>query len=438
VLQREKPVPVWGRAAAGENVRVEFAGATRSVKTARADAEGRWRVQLDAMSASKTPAKITVTGRNQVTISDILVGDVWLCSGQSNMMMSVRQVRDADREIAQAKYPLIRHFAVQASVSDTPQTEAGGKWEAATPQTVRAFTAAGYFFALELQRRLDVPIGLIKATLGGSPVEGWISQESLANPSFSVVHERWDAIKSKMKGEGMRNQPSGLYNGLIVPLQPYALKGFLWYQGEGNHERAREYGLLFRTLIKQWRRDFQQGDLPFVFVQLPDYAEPGDQTGVTWAWLREQQATALQLPNVSMAVTIDSNEPTEHHPKNKQEFGRRLALVALRDVYGQKVRASGPVFVGARRDGSALRLDFRDATGLKLTGDARAAFQIAGENRVFEPAEAVIEGDDVVVSSPRVHAPVAVRFEWTNTPTVFLVNDTGLPAAPFRTDDWDE
>jgi sialate O-acetylesterase len=438
VLQRDKPVTVWGTAAAGEAVNVEFTGRVHSTKNTQADGQGHWRVELDLMAASAQPATLVVTGRNVVTVSDILVGDVWLCSGQSNMMMAVRQVANAEREMAAANYPLIRHFTVKAAVANSPQAQADGEWQATTPDNVKLFTAAGYFFALNLHRELGVPIGLIKATLGGSPIEGWLSQEALmSDPAFNVVHDRWEQLKPKVKGDGFRNQPSGLYNGLIVPMEPYTLKGFLWYQGEGNHRYPLEYGFLFRTMITQWRRDFRQGDLPFVFVQLPDYAEPGDKTEQSWAWLREQQASALSLQKVSMAVTIDIGDPKDHHPTNKQEVGRRLALVTLKDVYGRGVRARGPVFDEARRDGAALRLHFREADGLKLTGEASQAFLIAGENHNFVPANARIEGTDVVVSAAGVTAPIAVRFEWTNTPTVFLVNRTGLPAAPFRSDRWE-
>jgi sialate O-acetylesterase len=434
VLQQGIKNKVWGKADPGEQVTVTFAGQT---KTATAAADGSWGVFLDPVQEYGGPHTLTVKGKNTVTFTDVLIGEVWVCSGQSNMMMFVRQVANAEREMAAANYPQIRHFTVKSMVSDAPRTQADGEWQPTTSGNVKSFTATGYFFALNLHRELGVPIGIIKATLGGSPIEGWISQEALADPPFKVVHERWMEMKPRIKGDSVRNQPSGLYNGLIVPLEPYTLKGFLWYQGEGNHRRPLEYGRLFRTMITQWRHDFGQGDLPFVFVQLPDYAEPGDKTGQSWAWLREQQASALQLPNVSMAVTIDIGDPKDHHPTNKQEVGRRLALVALKDVYGLKVRASGPVFDWAKREGTDFRLHFREADGLKLKGDVDRAFLIAGENREFVPAQARVEGSDVVVSAAGVTAPTAMRFEWTNTPTGFLVNSTGLPAAPFRTDNWE-
>jgi sialate O-acetylesterase len=439
VLQRDKPVVVWGMAAPSEAVEVEFAGAVHSTASTRADAQGHWRVDLAPMKASANPGKLTVRGHNLTVVSDVLVGDVWLCSGQSNMMMMVREVNNAEKELAAAHYPLIRHFTVRSVVSDSPLLDAEGSWQATTPENAKEFTAAGYFFALNLHRELGVPIGLIKATLGGSPIEGWMSQEALASdPAFKIVHERWVELRPRITGiGGMRNQPSGLYNGLIVPMEPYTLKGFLWYQGESNYERHQEYGLLFRTMITQWRRDFQQGDLPFLFVQLPGYVQLQDHTEQGWAWVREQQASVLNLPNVSMAVAVDIGDPRDVHPKNKQEVGRRLALVALKDFYGRDVQARGPILDGASREGSAFRLHFRNADGLELTGDPRGAFLIAGENRGFVPGDAKVEGDDVVVSAAEVSAPAAVRFEWSNNPAAFLVNRAKLPAAPFRTDHWE-
>jgi sialate O-acetylesterase len=438
ILQRDKPVAVWGTAAPDETVRVEFVGRVRSAGNTKADARGRWRVDLAPMAASAEPGKLMIAGHNVITVSDVLVGDVWLCSGQSNMMMMVREVNDAQKELAVAHYPLIRHFTVQSVVSESPLLQADGVWQATTPENVKEFTATGYFFALNLQRELGVPIGIIKATLGGSPIEGWMSQEALASdPAFGVVYKRWDGMKGRATGKALRNMPSGLYNGLIVPMEPYTLKGFLWYQGEANYQYHQEYGLLFRAMITQWRRAFKQGDLPFLFVQLPGFDEPTDPTKQGWAWRREEQASALNLPHVSMAVTVDIGDPRDIHPKNKQEVGRRLALVALKDIYGRDIQARGPIFDGATREGSSFRLHFRNADGLELIGEPRGAFLIAGENRAFVPADAKVEGNDVMVSAAEVSAPVAVRFAWSNNPTAFLVNRAKLPAAPFRTDRWE-
>lgn len=437
VLQRGKPVAVWGTADAHEAVRVELHGrAARSAETI-ADADGKWRVDLAALEASAQPAALVVRGKNTLTVHDVLVGDVWLCSGQSNMFFYVRQAMNAEKEIAAANHPLIRQFLVKSVVSDRPLEMIDGEWQICSPQTVKTFTAVGYFFARDLQKAIGVPIGIIRATLGGSPIEGWMSASALArDPAFSIVAERWEAMRPKVKGDGIRAQPSGLYNGLIAPLEPYGLTGFLWYQGEGNHEHPREYGLLFRTMITQWRRDFGQGDLPFLFVQLPNYAEPGDTSNELWAWLRESQASALSLPNTGMAVTIDIGHPAQHHPTNKQEVGRRLALIAQRQVYGRAVADSGPTFDRIEKQGGALRVYFKKAEGLHGVGDLRHMFLLAGPDRTFAPAQCRVDGNTVVISSPAVANPVAVRFEWTNVPDGYLMNSEGLPAAPFRTDRW--
>jgi sialate O-acetylesterase len=471
VLQRGKPVSVWGTANPGEEVKVQFKDQT---KVGKAGSSGHWSVKLDALSASAEPATLRVTGKDStVTLNKVVVGEVWLCSGQSNMNMPLSQAMDAEREIANASYPLIQYFEVNGAVADQRMETAGGEWTPCLPKNAARFTAAGYFFARELQRELGVPIGIIKSTLGGSPIEGWMSREALASdPAFAVVHERWNQIAAGIRKRSLeyeqqlaawnqrkrvaessgqaftepkpvrgpeksdRNKPSGLYNGLIAPLEPFTLAGFLWYQGEGNAPRAGEYARLFSTMIRQWRRDFQQNDLPFLFVQLPLFAPANDESGQQWAWLREAQASALTLPNTGMAVAIDLGETNNIHPLNKQEVGRRLALVALRKVYGRNVEDSGPAFAGIKREGAALRIQFENAAGLRGTAAAMKSFELAGADKKFLPAEARIDGQSVVVSANGMLAPVAVRYAWTNVPEGFLFNSRDLPAAPFRSDHW--
>lgn len=430
VLQRGKPVPVWGRADAGEEVKVEFAG--QSLHT-RAESDGRWRVDLAPMLANADPAQLVVTGKNRVTVSNVLIGEVWLCSGQSNMNMALRQALEAEREIAAANYPLIRHFVVKSKVSDGPAEMTAGEWKTCTPENAGSFTAVGYFFGRELLRNLNVPIGLMKATLGGSPVEAWMSAEALASdPAFAVVGPRWEQLKPKVE-PGNRNQPSGLYNGLIHPLQPVALAGFLWYQGEGNSERAGEYEKLFSTMIRQWRRDFRQGDLPFVFAQLPKWLPKDPLRGQDWPALRAAQAAvAAAVPNTHMAVTLDVGDKDDLHPKNKQEVGRRLALLALANVYGQPVAFSGPVLKGVERVGSGLRLFFDHAEGLRIAGDPKAGFEIADEKGTFWPATAFEDGNRLWIESGKVLEPSVVRYAWSNLPEAYLFNRAELPAAPFR------
>lgn len=471
VLQRGKPVTVWGTATPGENIKVEFKGQT---KLATADNSGKWKVKLDALPASAEPAKLTVTGQNTITVNGVLVGEVWLCSGQSNMNLPLTQARDAANEIAAAKHPLIHYFEVKSAVSDQPLDMADGEWKTCAPEIAGAFTAVGYFFARELQRELGVPVGIFKSTLGGSPIEGWMSAQALAeNPAAAAAAETdwkplaaafdkrtaeyqtrladWESRKTKAltSGENFtvpkpvraqersdRKRPSGLYNGFIHPLEPMTLAGFLWYQGEGNASAPGDYRALFPALIRHWRGDFQQADLPFLFVQLPNFAHTNDPSGQQWAWQREAQASVLSLPNVGMAVTIDVGDPGDIHPANKQEVGRRLALIALRKVYGREVEASGPVYAGMERQGSSLRLHFTHAAGLLFKGATTNAFTVADSDRRFVPAEARIEEDVVEVSASGISEPAAVRYNWENNPAGWLLNAQSLPTAPFRSDNW--
>lgn len=470
VLQQGVPVPVWGTAEAWESVTVKFKGQVRTTVT---DEHGRWQVRLDSLTASTEPAQLVVAGRNTITVGDVLVGEVWLCSGQSNMLFRVNEGRDAKREIAAADHPLIREFSVKSMIADAPLVTVGGEWQTCSPATVGEFTAVGYFFARDLQARLGVPVGLIKATLGGSPIEGWMSAEALARTAnAAAIERRWRGMATdynvrtaryerelaawnqarltaqsshtpftaakpvKAYNDNDRNRPGGLYNGFIHPLEPYALAGFLWYQGEGNTGRASEYAELFQTMIAQWRSDFAQPARPFLFVQLASYDDPKDKSGQSWAWLRAAQAKALDLQNTGMAVAMDLGNPSNIHPTNKQAVGGRLARLALKNVYGLSINDRGPVFASTQREGTVLRLKFANAAGLSLVGDPHVAFAIAGEDRRFVPANAVVSGDTVVVSAVEITAPVAVRFNWVNSSLVTLQNDAGLPAAPFRSDNW--
>lgn len=472
VLQRGQPVVVWGRAAAAERVEVKFADQTHSVIT---PADGRWRVTLKPLRASAQPAELIASGANTVRVRDVLVGDVWLCSGQSNMAWSVRNSMDAEREIAAANFPLIRHFKVESTPAERPAEEVGGSWTACSPETVGNFSAVAYFFARDLHRSLDVPIGLVNSSWGGTQIEAWMSEAALcADPAAKEIYARWETrlaeypakvkdhsaamekwkanqtaaqaagkkfarkAPAKPEGPGSRWRPAALYNGMVSPLVPYALRGAIWYQGETNASRHFEYGSLFTAMIEQWRADFGQ-PLPFYFVQLANFESRGGNTGDVWAYLREAQAEALALPATGMVVTIDIGDPKNIHPVNKQEVGRRLALHARKKLFQEKLEASGPVFVAAKREGSALRVSLKHAAGLRLepaTDDGRVSFEIAGENRVFLPAMARIVGKNLLVSAEGVTQPVAVRYAWRNSPDARLFNRAGLPAAPFRSDDW--
>ncbi len=430
ILQRDKPVLLWGRAAAGEKVQVSFAG---QQKDTTADASGHWTITLDALATNTTPAELKVSGTNIVVLKDILVGEVWLCSGQSNMNLPVTEVIDAPREIAAANTPLIRELNLRTTITDPPNRMVDSEWRVCDPDTVRTFSATGYFFARELHRQLGVPIGIIKATLGGSPIEAWISPASLASdPAFAIVAQRWEAMRPRVTGDSLRNEPGSLYRRFIEPLLPSAIAGFVWYQGEGNTERADEYSRLLTTMIPQWRTDFRQGDIPFIFAQLPRWDDPRDKGGDSWPRLREAQASALKLPHTGMAVLLDIGDSKDLHPRNKQEAGRRLARIALAQAYGKGIPHSGPVPIIFQREGSSIRLKFDHAQGLKILGDASGLFELSGTDAKFLPAQVTLEGDTVRVTAPGIEHPTTIRFEWKNDPQSYLVNDDGLIAAPFR------
>ena len=468
VLQRDKPVPVWGWADPGEAVTVTFAG--QEAKTV-ADASGRWRVDLAPLAASAEPAELVVAGRNRVVVSDVLVGEVWLCSGQSNMAWTVAASDRFAEEKPAARFPLIRHYKVPLRVADAPESRIKGEWQATSPDTVGNFTAVGYFFARELHRKLGVPIGLVNSSYGGTPVEAWMSPDSLASdPAFAVVGQRWaealakyperaaahqeatarwtaerDAAKAAGKpfdrraprppqGPGHPDTPSGLYHAMIHPLVPFALRGAIWYQGESNAGRASEYRALFSAMITQWRRAFGQGDFPFYWVQLANFKTDKPDSGA-WPLLREAQTQTLALPETGQAVTIDIGNPDDIHPRNKQEVGRRLALIAMSQTYGQTMDYSGPVFVRADPEKGRLRLVFAHAvTGLIAREKPLSSFEVAGADGVYRPATADIDGDTVVVRAADVPAPVSVRYAWSNSPDANLFNGAGLPAVPFRSD----
>ncbi len=485
VLQRDKPVPVWGTAAPGEHVSVHFRG---DAAEATAGADGRWSVRLDPLPAASDPADLIVDGGNEVAVHDIVVGEVWLCSGQSNMQFTLWdpngtsfRVQNGEKEVAAANHPLIRQFLVPQVESDTLLESAGGSWVACTPATAAGFTAVGYFFARDIQQKLGVPVGIIDCSWGGSSIEPWMSQETLAgDPELAFVGENWRktvadyplklartmaldsawrsvAAQARQKGpeaykvfvdqfkepktppppdKPYPSAPSRLYNAMINPLVPYALRGVLWYQGESNTGRPQEYHKLFASMITSWRGAFGQGDFPFYWVQLANF-NGWDPDATNWAALREAQEETLSLPNTGMAVTIDIGSATDIHPKNKQEVGRRLALIAKAKVYGVTEDFSGPTFKAAQRSGAGMLVSFNfSGTGLTAGGKPLQSFEIAGEDRRFFPAAATIVGDKVLVQSPKVPNPVAVRYAWRNAPEANLYNGAGLPAAPFRSDRW--
>lgn len=605
VVQRDRPLPVWGWATPGAKVEVVFDG--RSAKVT-ADRDGAWRVKLPAHAAGG-PFVLDVHERDgdSVTVRDVLVGDVWLASGQSNMEWPVEQAQDAEQEIARANDSRIRHFKVPKSWSGKPEARlTGGQWRSASPQAVGQFSAVAYYFARELRARSDVPIGIIDSTWGGSNIEAWMDASSQgvdaatmaakmrdvraaderALASARQLMARWpegaddaswqaaalddhdwdtlpvpalwetagytgmdgvawyrttfelsaeEAAAGVVLGLGMiddsdeawvNGQPIGglknrwntpreyrvepqalraginhlavrvtdtgggggihgdanlvyvqpqdaarralpaswkfrpakvtvamqddknqvetlLFNQMIHPLQPYPLRGFIWYQGEANAfatDVAYRYRDQFPTLIRAWRADWKQRNLPFLWVQLANFRSSADTaTESPWAMLRESQSRTLELPATAQVVTIDIGDPADIHPLNKQEVGRRLALAARHVVYGESLVYSGPVYRAAKFDGGSVRIKF-DMQGSALTtrgNQAVQGFEVAGDDHVFHPARAVIKGNSVVVSSDAVVQPRAVRYAWSDNPEqANLANQEGLPASPFRTDDW--
>jgi len=476
VLQRDLPVPIWGMAAPGEKVTVRFARQTRETT---ADATGHWGLELKPLKASAEGRKLAVNGdHTPITIefNDVLVGEVWLCSGQSNMDFTVAKtekyyfagVNNEAAEVAAADYPLIRMFTGEWKRSYQPETVVSGEWKVCTPETVREFSAVGYFFARDLHRELKVPVGIVTLTYGASTAQAWIRREVIAaDPRLRPALDEFDAkVKSyvpptedelvewstavekareagerppkKPKPDPVQDQhnPTVLFNGMIAPVVPYGIRGVLWYQGESITGDRALFPVWTETLIRDWRLIWGRGPgarnaepLSFYFCQLAALNNSSNSPEV-----RELQAAALSLPRTGMVVTIDIGDEKNVHPKNKQDVGNRLARLALADTYGQKIEASGPQFVSLTPDGGALRLKFSHlGGGLVARGGPLRTFEVAGVDGKFVPADAVIEGDTVVVRSPAAAAPVRVRYAWADYPAgCNLYNAAGLPAAPFR------
>jgi sialate O-acetylesterase len=460
VLQRGMKAPVWGWADAGEAVTVSLGKQT--VK-AVAGADGKWMVRLSA-EAGKAAQQMVVKGSNTITIADVLVGEVWLCSGQSNMAMKVSAARDFEQEKAAADYPQIRMFLVANRPAKTAQTEVEGKWVVASPETIGQFSATGYFFAREVYKTLGTPVAILNSSVGGTAIELWIREEAqrgsaALRPAIAAVEKQiasFDraavlakhevAMKAwKQKGGGGRApvDPVGaferrtslgtLYNGMIAPLVGYGIRGGLWYQGEANStpEKAPFYEQHLRLLVNDWRAQWGQGTFPFAWVQLPNFTGEGRD----WPLVREGMLKALGVPQTGMAITIDIGEAGDIHPKNKQDVGKRLSMWALGAVYGRKVAISGPLAGKPVLEKGSLIVPFTHADGgLKAKDGDLRGFEIAGADGKWTAARAWIAGKTVVVSSEEVGAPVAVRYGWANDPSCNLYNGAGLPASPFRSE----
>jgi len=477
VVQRGVAPPVWGWADPGEEVNVSLG---EQAKTVAADAAGTWSVEFPAMEAGG-PYTLKVQGKNTIEVVDVLVGEVWLCSGQSNMAMSVAGSANFPEEKAAADHPQIRMFTVARVPAETPQERCQGNWQVCSPDTVGGFSATAYFFGRELHKQLDVPVGLINSSWGGTPVQAWTSLEAQqAVPELEPMLKGWnervaaydpEAVKAdyekqldqwrekveEAKTAGREpprkprppddprlspHRPANLYNGMIAPLAPYALRGAIWYQGESNAGGdAHLYGLQLATMINNWRQVWRQGDFPFEWVQLPNFRAPQKNPIETSGWVivQEQMLKTLAVPNTGMAITIDLGEANDIHPKNKQDVGKRLALWALGTTYDQDIVYSGPVYASMQKQDGKIVLEFEHVgDGLVAKDGKLKGFAIAGPDKEFVFAEAEIVGTRVVVSSPEVDDPAAVRYAWASNPDCNLYNSAGLPASPFRTDDWDK
>jgi sialate O-acetylesterase len=439
VLQRDQKVPVWGWADEDELVIVQFRD---QVVQARAGKDGKWSVNLAPMKASSAGKDFLVLGKNRVEFKNVVVGEVWFCSGQSNMEWSIRQSKDATQEIAAANNPRIRHFKVPHVTADKPQTEVKttGGWQPTTPEVAGSFTAVGYFFAREIQKELDVPIGLIGCNWGGTRIEPWTPPVGFQSvPALKSISTNLHNFPQKAANGAINHQSAlAIYNAMVHPIVPFAIKGALWYQGESNNGEGMLYHEKKQALVNGWRSIWGQGPFPFYYVQLAPFFYGTNRTEhLPGIW--EAQTASLSIPNTGMAVTTDISTVRDIHPPNKQEVGRRLALWALAKTYGKPVKSyASPVFASLKVDGAKARVSFKHAEGgLKsLDGRPLTWFTIAGADKKFVEAKAEISGNNVIVSAPGVTKPAAVRFGWNQIAEPNLANAAGLPASPFRTDKW--
>ncbi|WP_316828793.1 sialate O-acetylesterase [Pedobacter miscanthi] len=427
VLQRGAKIPVWGWAKPGEMISISFKGKSYSAVTA---GDGKWNMQLAAANAGG-PYEMMVSATNEsITIHDILIGDVFLCAGQSNMEYGIDKFLYA-KEIQDSSNPKIRQFKVNRQAADTVRNDIllHTGWLSASPATLGRFSAVAYFYAAALFEKYKIPVGVINSSYGSSLAEAWISKEGLADfPGFLK--------QPKLASE--QSNPTTLFNAMLSPLTPYNVKGVLWYQGEFNASRAFQYRKLLPTLINDWRKHFDKKDLPFIIVQLPNYNKVQPQlNGSAIAELREAQAMAALMPNVDFATTIDINANGDLHPKEKKPIGNRAALMAQQLIYHEKLQASGLRYAALKIEGNKAFIEFTKHSGQIKPVDSVNNFIIAGADGKFFPAKAILVKNTVVVSCANVPAPMAVRYCWAdNPPDVNLYNLDGLPASPFRTDDW--
>jgi sialate O-acetylesterase len=422
VLQQGMPVPIAGWDNPGQEITVIMGEVTASGTTGP---EGRWRVDLPPLAASMEPGTLKIRGSEELVFSDVLIGEVWLASGQSNMEWRVYQSRDEDIERPLARHPAIREIKVERAQSDTPANSFRGEWKPVTPDNVGNFSAVAYRFARDLQGVLEVPVGIIQSTWGGSNIETWLPAEALSRPPEETGPE-----PKAVPGPFMTNR---LFNAMIHPLLPVALRGVIWYQGESNASAHERYKELFPLLITSWRASLENPEAPFLWVQLSSFEADGAEKD-TWGALREAQTSALSLPNTGQALSYDVGDAKDIHPDDKQSVGRRLARLALRDVYGKNIPAHGPVAISVKRERDGFRVQFSNADGgLRTPGVEVRGFEVAGADGVFEPARAVIEEETVWVRGTTIRNPAQLRYAWQNVTEANLFNQRRLPTLPFRT-----
>ena len=424
VLQRGQPVPVWGTADNGEKVTVEF----RGQKLTTTASGGKWRVDLKPMDAGG-PFEMKISGTNTVTLGNLLVGEVWIASGQSNMQWILNQSHQPEVERPKADFPRIRMLTVKRSTALEPLEEIEGAWQVCSPETAGTFSAVAYYFARDLHAELGVPVGIINSSWGGTRAQAWTSVEGFRSHRELKRYEAEVKAARELPKARAQNFPAALYHAMIAPLIPYGMKGVIWYQGEGNARNPQEYQVLFPAMIADWRDKWKLGDFPFLYVQIaPFKGQPPE--------IREAQLLTLaRSKNTAMTVITDHGNANDIHPKVKEPVGHRLSLAARALAYGEKIEYSGPLYDSMRAVGGRVEIGFRHVGGgLVAKGGPLKGFTIAGGDGKFVPAEAVIDGDRVVVSAAGIRNPKAVRYGWENVPDVNLFNKEGLPASPFRTD----
>jgi sialate O-acetylesterase len=463
VLQADADPAIWGSAKPEEKITITFAGKTFH---GAAQPDGRWTIHLGKLKAG-TISELSIQGENQLLLKNVAVGEVWICSGQSNMTFTLDKSLNSETTIAEADNPNIRLFIVASNASNKPLDYAIGNWAVCSPKSCKNFSAVGYYFARDLQKKLGVPIGIIESGWGGTTAQAWMSPESLAaNLDFAAKFwiKPWSSDEKlklamdnfqRKSGEwlnacaraensnlkmpqrpplpnNIQSVPSGLFNAMIKPLTPMTIRGVIWYQGESNAYDPITYRKLFPALISDWREHWHLGDFPFLFVQLPNFAKAQPNS---WPLIREAQLLALHLPETAMVTTIELGNPNDIHPRNKEPVGERLALAALNTVYKENIEASGPMFDHLEVQGSNLTCHFKHAENLRSKPASHViGFEISGADHSFVKANATIEGEKVVLNNPLVREPLHVRYGWDNSPDCNLYNGSGLPASPFRSD----